>query len=341
MGCKKGLRVGAVFLAAAVLLSLTGCQSAPEEKKSIKIGVCAYKQNDTFISAILGNLEQLAKEYEQSEGIKVNLEMADGKESQRVQNEQFKRFVSFDYDVICVNIVDRTTAAPIIDDAIAAGIPVVFFNREPVESDIMRGERIYYVGSDAKTTAVMQGEIVAEAYKKNPETLDRNGNGTIEYFMLEGEMGHQDAIIRTEWSVRTLLEYGLSVEKLQGGVANWDRNQAAAFVEQWMHGDPEVELILCNNDDMALGAADTLEKLGLTGSIAIAGIDATPQGLEAVRDGRLLGTVDCDPPSHAKYIFEMACGLGLNGSVPAGMPLEAERYIRVPLRKITKENIDD
>lgn len=324
-----------------MLIFTSACESAPQEKKSVKIGVFAYKQSDTFISVILSDLEKISKEYEQQTGIKVSLDISDAKESQRAQNEQIKRFISLNYDVLCVNLVDRTNAAPIIDDAMAAGIPIVFFNREPVESDIMRGENIYYVGSDAKQTAVLQGEIIVDAYLKDPLSIDKNGNNIIEYCMLEGEMGHQDAIIRTEWSVMTLSGYNLAHEKIQSGVANWDRNQAAAFVEQWLPriANGGIELIICNNDDMALGAADTLAKQEI-GGVAIVGIDATPQGLDAVRNGSLLGTVDCRPDEHAKYIFETAFGLGLNGELPDGVPIEDGRYVRVPLRKVTKVNVD-
>lgn len=313
---------------------------AQPDRKSLKIGVCAYKLNDTFISTILGEMDVFSKEYGQQTGVKINLDFSDAKENQRLQNEQVKRYISLDYDVICVNIVDRTTAATIIDDAVAAGIPLVFFNREPVEKDILRGDKVYYIGSDAKQTAVLQGEVVVDAMEWL--NLDQNDNGVIEYFMLEGEMGHQDTVIRTEWSVQTLTNNGINVENLQSGVANWNRSQAAALVEQWLSPPraKKPELIICNNDDMALGAVDALEKLGITG-VAIVGIDATPQGLEAVRKGQLLGTVDCAPEAHAQQIFQLACGLGMNGTPPEDIEMENQRYVRVQLQKVSRINVND
>ena len=94
-----------------------------------------------------------------------------------------------------VNIVDRSAASIISDKAMAAGIPVVFFNREPVEEDMNRWEKLYYVGADAKESAVLQGQILVDAYRKNPETLDINGDGMVSYVLLEGETSHQDRCV--------------------------------------------------------------------------------------------------------------------------------------------------
>ena len=96
----------------------------------------------------------------------------------------------------------------------SADVPVIFFNRELVEEDLERWEKLYYVGAVALESGIMQGEIVAEAYEKDPEKLDKNGDGVLQYVMLEGEAGHQDAIIRTEYAVNTIIESGIKMEKL-------------------------------------------------------------------------------------------------------------------------------
>lgn len=343
MGKKPLLGLAAILVttAALVCLPMSGYHKPVQKQQHIKIGVSAYKSNDTFVSSILAQMEQMSKEYEKVTGVKVTLDITGANENQRTQNDQVKRYISLGYDVICVNIVDRTIAAPMIDDAVEAGVPLIFFNREPVEEDLMRGENVYYVGSDAKETAVLQSKITADLWKSDRSVIDRNDNGKIEYVMLEGEMGHQDALIRTEWSIRSLTQNGIPTEKLQSGIANWDRNQAAVLMEQWLssYGDT-IELVICNNDDMALGAADAVEKSGLSG-IKIVGIDSTPQGLDAVQNGKLLGTVDCSPQLHADYIFRLACGLAIDGNVPTDMPVERERYMRVRLKTITKNDLSE
>ena len=128
----------------------------------MRIGVLLYRGDDTFISTLRTALEKQAKEYEQGTGIKVTLDIMDAKSSQNTQNSQVERLISLGCDALCVNIVDRSAASIIIDKAMAAGIPVVFFNREPVEEDMNRWEKLYYVGADAKESAVLQGQILVD-----------------------------------------------------------------------------------------------------------------------------------------------------------------------------------
>ena len=132
--------------------------------------------------------------------VKVNLEIMDPKGNQNTQNSQVDRFLSLEYDAICLNMVDRSAASYVINKAMDAGTPVVFFNREPVEEDMKRWEHLYYVGEDARESAVLQGELLVDAYQENPGSLDLNEDGTVGYVMLEGERSHQDSLIRTEWS---------------------------------------------------------------------------------------------------------------------------------------------
>ena len=230
----KSIQMALALLAVGTLL-LNGCSAAkPAEKKSIRIGVTLYRGEDAFINNIRSSLEEKAKEYEQQTGIKVNLEIMDPKGNQNTQNSQVDRFLSLEYDAICVNMVDRSAASYVINKAMDAGTPVVFFNREPVEEDMKRWEHLYYVGEDARESAVLQGELLVDAYQENPGSLDLNGDGTVGYVMLEGERSHQDSLIRTEWSVQTMRDGGIPLEKLTGGSANWDRSQAAALMEQWI-----------------------------------------------------------------------------------------------------------
>lgn len=310
-----------VFVAAAVLLFTgIGSGSAKEEKKnSMRIGVLLYRGDDTFIGTLRLSLEERAKEYEKETGIKVTLDVMDAKGSQNTQNNQVERLIGLECDALCVNMVDRSAASGVIDKAMAADIPIVFFNREPVEEDMNRWEKLYYVGADAKESAVLQGQILVDAYKKNPESLDRNGDKTVRYVLLEGESSHQDSLIRTEWSIQTLKDGGVPLEKLTGGIANWERSQASALMDQWLkeYGE-QIELVICNNDDMALGAIDAIERNGyLIQTIKVVGIDGTPVGQEALKAGKLFGTVESDRIQYAGAIFDLAAGLSMGEKTDA------------------------
>ena len=317
--------------AAALLLAAgpAGCRETQQEDGTLRIGVAVYKGEDTYISNMTQAMQESVDDWCAETGERIQVSISDAQESQNTQNEQIDRFLSLGYDVLCVNLVDRTDAARVVDKAREADVPLVFFNREPVQEDIDAWDKVYYVGSDARQSAQLQAQIVLDLWESDPAALDRNGDGILQYMMLEGESRHQDAVIRTEVSVQTLREAGVPLERVESGIANWDRNQAAALTESALLEYPEIELIQCNNDDMALGAADAVERLGLEFS-NIVGIDGTPQGVEAVDQGRLLGTVVMDYPAHGEAIFRLSRALAL-GDDPQETAGLSERIIRIPM----------
>ena len=201
----------AILLLCGLVLAGCGGEESQEEKNSIRIGVSLYRGDDTFINNIRSVFEEHAKTYEQEMGIKVTLDIQEAKGNQNIQNNQVERFLSLGCDVLCINMVDRTSASVIIDKAMAADVPVVFFNRQPVAEDMNRWAELYYVGADAKRSAVLQGQIIVDLYEERPELLDVNGDGVVSYVLLEGESNHQDSLIRTEWSVQTLKDNGVPI----------------------------------------------------------------------------------------------------------------------------------
>lgn len=315
-----------------VCMLLTACQGPrnEEQKTSIRIGISLYRGDDTFINNIRSVLEEKAKEYERENGIKVTLDIQDAKGSQNTQNSQVERFIALGCDVLCINPVDRMDASVIIDKAMTAGVPVVFFNRQPVEEDMNRWDQLYYVGVDAKETAVLQGQMVVELYQEHPSAVDLNGDGVVSYVLLEGESSHQDSLIRTEWSIQTLKDGSVPIEKITGGIANWERSQASALMEQWIAAYPDtIELVVSNNDDMALGAIDALDRAGVTG-VNVVGIDGTTPGMEALENGKLLGTVSANKENYAEAVMGLAVSCAMREPMPEEYPLTDGTYYWTP-----------
>ena len=321
--------LGAVILGICAIGS--GCGSSEEtEKDSMRIGVSLYRGDDTFINNIRQELETCAKEYEQETGIKVHLDVEEAKGNQYTQNNQVERFIALDCDVLCINPVDRTAASAVIDKAMAGNVPVFFFNRQPVEEDMNRWDELYYVAASAKESAVLQGQIVVDSYREDPSLLDSDGDGVISYVLLEGESSHQDSLIRTEWSIQTLKDAGVPIERITGGIANWERSQASALMEQWLAQYPDtIELVICNNDDMALGAIDAMERAGVSG-IQVVGIDGTTPGLRAVESGKMMGTVSSDKEAYAQAIFTIAADKAMGKDVAEDIELENGKYYNCP-----------
>nr|WP_207715297.1 galactose ABC transporter substrate-binding protein [Clostridium saccharoperbutylacetonicum] len=310
--------------------------------KEIKIGVTLYNQDDAFISTIVKNIEEIAKDKENDGNYKIIINVLDARGSASEQSSQVERFVSQNYDVICVNMVDRTTASTIIDKAKASNIPVVFFNREPVEEDLDRWNKLYYVGAEAEKAGEMQADIIINAYRKNKQMVDRNGDGKIQYAMLEGEPGHQDALIRSEYCIKAMEKNGIELEKVADDTAYWQSAQATAKMSKWIntYGD-KIEVVFSNNDDMALGAIQALEGQNrIKNKPLVIGIDGIPKALEAVKKGTMIGTVINDSWKQADAIFNLAYKLATHGDMSSVQGLEKGKYIRTAHTEVTIDNVD-
>lgn len=325
--------------------SLISCNSRNNEEEDlndIKIGISVYEQDDIFISSIIYNIENITKEKRSEGSYSITLNVEDAKSNQYNQNEQVDMFIDQGYDVMCINLVDRRSAATIINKAKNANIPVIFFNREPVEEDMNMWNKVYYVGAQAEQSGMMQGDIVIEKYKNNPSDVDKNGDGKIQYVMLEGEQGHQDASIRTEYSIKRLVDNGIKVEKLGSEVANWSRTEASEKVARWIEKyNDKVELIISNNDDMALGAIDVLNKSKIKNNMPlIVGVDGIKDALKAIDNGEMTGTVISDAYKQGKAIFDTALRVSSESILDKDNGIDA-RYIRIPHVIVTKENVGE
>ncbi len=318
---------------------MSACAAEKRTDKALRIGVTIYRKDDAFINSLCTDLQNIAKDKVRGEN-KIQLNIVDGQSSQTEQDDQVDRFLSRGYSVLCVNLVDRTAAATIVSKAKRANVPVVFFNREPVEEDLRMWGKAYYVGADAAQSGTIQGKIIRNAYMKNPKRIDRNGDGKIQYVMLEGEEGHQDALLRTEYSIRYLVKLGLKVQKLADNTANWQRAQAAEKMSQFIRQYGErTEAVFCNNDEMALGAIDAIRDSKIKNRPAVVGVDGTKAGCDAIRKGEMLGTAYNDAESQAKAIFELSYDLARGQKIDSSK-LKDQHYIYIPYQMITAANVN-
>lgn len=334
----KRIRFVITMIGLFVCMSLCGCTKREDKVTGIKIGVSVYDTHDAYLSALLSEFNSYITEKAKESGITMSVEVQNSNGSQATQNSSVEDMIDSGCDVLCVNLVDRTDPTVIIDMAQQKNIPVVFFNRELVEGDIERWSRLYYVGANAKESGTMQGEIAIDAIENTD--IDKNGDGVIQYVMIEGEAGHQDSKIRTETSVAKIKEAGVKVEKVASAIANWDRAQAmtkmSGIIEDYGN---EVELVLSNNDDMALGAIDAYEAAGISDEKRpiVIGIDGIDEGLEAVRTGKMYGTVYNDKEGQAKAMAELIYSELVTKDF-SSIEFKTGRYVRLPYAKVLKSD---
>lgn len=334
---KKNISLVLVLVMVSGLV-FTGCSPSKTKTKkdnSIRIGVTAYDSHDTFISQLLEKFNSYASSNVSIVSNYANL-------NQKTQDEQVEEMIYSGCDVICVNLVDRTDPSKIIKLAEENNVPIIFFNRELVEEDLQRWDKLYYVGADAKESGEMQGQLALSDIKASGGNYDKNGDGVIQYVVLEGEVGHQDAIVRTEYSVDTIIAGGAALDDVGSSIANWNREQAQTKIAQLINQKAGVELILANNDDMALGAIDAYTEAGVAPEDMplIYGIDGTSEGLKAVQSGSMKGTVYNDKEGQAKAMYELATSLANKKSL-GKLNLSNKHYIWLPYSKVDKTNVAD
>lgn len=322
--------------------AVTEAAAAEEETEPVanpdladkKVGVCIYQFSDNFMTLFRTELEDYLVKLGFS---KENITIQDGQNDQATQSNQIDAFIADGVDVLIINPVNTSSAETITDKVVGAGIPLVYINREPGEDEEARwdenGWDVTYVGCDARQSGTFQGEIISDL---GLDAIDKNGNGKIDYVMIEGDPENVDAKYRTEFSIKALEDAGLEVECLDDQVGNWDQATAQQLVANSLsqYGD-DVEVVFCNNDAMALGALQSIEAAGRTvgEDIYLVGVDALTEALDNVASGKMTGTVFNDhfSQSHAAAI---AAANYLTGT-------ENEHYIGCDYVKVTADNVAD
>lgn len=340
-------KVLALLLALTLVFSLAACAPKPaapaaegqtaQAPATPKIGVTIYKFDDNFMSFVRRAIEKSASG-------KAELILNDSQNNQATQNEQVDMMISKGVKALAINLVDPQAAPAIVTKAKAANLPVVFFNKEP-NADVLKSyEKCWYVGTASAEAGVIQGKMIADAWKANAK-WDKNGDGKMQYVLLKGEPGHPDAEARTKYAVEEVKNAGIQVEELELQTGMWDSVKGKELVDAWLakHGD-KIEFVICNNDAMALGAVSSLKGNGyFTGDkfMPVVGVDAIPDALEQIKSGLMVGTVLNDAKNQGGATSDLAINVA-NGKDPLDgtqWKFDDNKAVRVPYVAVTKDNI--
>ena len=293
------------------------------------IGVCIYKFDDAFMTTYRNALQEIL------EGKGYTVTVVDGNNDQSKQNEQINTFITQGVDALIINPVMTSAADQIIATVKDADIPTVLINREPTAEQMAAYDKLVYVGCDAAQSGTYQGELILETENGG----DINGDGVVKYIMIQGDPENIDAQLRTEYSVKALKDAGVEVEELDMQRGDWDREKGQTICANDLaqFGD-EIEVVFCNNDDMAIGALQSIQAAGRTVNedIYLVGVDALEAALNEVSNGNMTGTVLNDAVGQAtEAVAQMEALLG--GATFA----EGEQSVYVPYVKVTPDNVQD
>jgi len=317
-------------------LLLVGCTK--KDNETIVVGIAIYKYEDNFMSFVKQAIEKYPQSY-------IELNMNDSENNQQMQNEQVKTMIAKDVDALAINLVDIQQASGIIKAAQQKKVPLVFFNREPSSNDLMSYDACWYIGTDSKEAGIIQGTIVSESWIAHPE-WDKNKDGKLQYVLLQGEPGHPDAEMRSEYVIKTLENAGIQVEELAREPALWDSSTAKRIMDVWLDKyNNTIEYVICNNDAMALGALASLQSQGYfskTKFMPVVGVDAIPEILSKIEQGLVVGTVLNDANNQGKAIIDIVNNVARGKEPTEGTQwmMDGEKAIRIPYLPITLETLD-
>ncbi|KPU61209.1 periplasmic binding domain protein [Pseudomonas fluorescens] len=281
----------------------------------MKIGVSMSQFDDTWLTYLRESMDTKAKSY--PEGVKLQFE--DARSDVVRQLSQVESFISQKVDAIVVNPVDTAATKKITESAVKAGIPLVYVNRRPDDLNLPKG--VVTVASNDLEAGQMQMQYLADKM---------GGKGDI--VILLGDLANNSTTNRTKGVKEVLAKYpNIKIEQEQTGI--WLRDKGMTLVNDWLTQGRKFDAVVSNNDEMAIGAAMALQQAGVEkGSILIAGVDGTPDGLNAVKKGSLVVSVFQDAKGQADGSIETAVKMAKNEPV--------EPAVWVPYRLITLQNVD-
>lgn len=283
----------------------------------LKIGVSMALFDDNFLTTLRNGIQAAAEK----QGIEVQIE--DAKNEVGTQLNQIQNFIASGVDAIIVNPVDTDATVSMSDDAQAAGIPLVYVNRQPINVDLLPDNQAF-VASDERVSGTLETKEVCRLL---------GGKGNVVVMM--GELTNQAALQRTQ-DIHDVIGSnpdcsGMKVIEQQ--TAEWSRTKGNDLMTNWIAAGVKFDAVISNNDEMAIGAIQALKASGRSmDSVVIGGIDATADALQAMKAGDLDVTV-----------FQSAYGQG-EGSVDAAIKLvegkKVDQKVWVPFELVTPENLN-
>lgn len=283
--------------------------------------------------------KEINKEAEQFKNIE--LLMNDSQNAQAVQNDQVDGLISKGVKALAINLVDPAAAPTIIGKAKPDDIPVVFFNKDPGAKAIGSYEHAYYVGTDPKESGLIQGSLIAKHWQANP-AYDLNKDGKIQYVLLKGEPGHPDAEARTKFVIEELNNKGIQTEQLFIDTGMWDAALAKDKMDAWLSSSKanQIEVIIANNDGMAMGALEATKAHGK--KLPIFGVDALPEVLQLIKKGEIAGTVLNDGVNQGKAVVQLSNNLAKGKPATEGTKWQLkDRVVRIPYVGVDADNLNE
>jgi inositol transport system substrate-binding protein len=303
------------LLALAISTGLIACRPSqspssnplPPPRQPV-IGVSLLNVSSEFIVMLNQAMNLKANE------LGVRLIVNDAQRSAEKQVQQIESFIAQQVDAIILNPCEVEASSPAVDQALAAGIPIVNVNSET------KSVPTAFVGSrDEESGRLAMADIA--------QRLGGRGN----VVMMHGFMG-QAAQIKRDQGARSVLAQHPDLKLIADQTAEWDRAKAMTLMENWIQSYGEkINAVFAQNDEMGMGAVLALEQAKLKSKVVVVSVDAIADALKAVQEGRLEATVFQDAQGQGSQAVDTAV------RIIRHQPFEKTTYI--PFQLVNRDNV--
>lgn len=339
---KKSLSLVTVIILSLHIIQYTIYASPNTTQDPMKVAVFLYSPNLALYSRIRENLENIQKE---NEG-KVQFTFFDSKGNQGTQNENIAQALNTGpFDLFVVTPISRdveqlqNSVLRLVQDKIPL---VILAPPDPSLARYLQNSPSVMIGGDDEQSGALQGELITQTWDANKEILDKNKDNTIQYVLMQGPPNDPATLARTKFSLQTINDAKINTQELLSTPCNWERECAKTNMESiFLSLGNKIEAIISNNDAMAVGAIETLQKLGYNKGdkskyIPVFGINGLPEAINLINQGAMSGTVIQNPREYANAVYTVGMNL-VSGTNPlAGTNYkfdETGKIIRIPYQR--------
>jgi inositol transport system substrate-binding protein len=285
------------------------------------IGVSMALFDDNFLTVLRNGIDAKGQEM----GLTVQIE--DAQNDVAKQLDQINNFIASGVDAIIVNPVDTSATQAMSDAAAAAGVPLVYVNRQPINVDTLPDNQAFVASNEADSGTLETIEVC--------RLLAEMGKTDASAYVIMGELSNQAAVQRTQ-DIHDVIDGGkcaVNLTILDKQTSNWRRDEAQNLMTNWLSTGTAFDAVIANNDESAIGAIQAMKAAGIDmASVVVGGVDATQDALAAMQAGELDATV-----------FQNAAGQGagaLDAAVRLAKGEAVEQKVYIPFELVTPANID-
>jgi len=311
----------------------------------VNVAVLVSNPKDPYLDLVIQGLKNIEKNNKNN----VKFTFYDTKVNQATESEILDTILIDDFDLILGNLVDTKvdTIENFVDKIKQKNIPAVLFNAEPlvITAKMKNYNKFIIVTTVPKEAGTLQGKLIADEWNKNKSTIDKNKDNIMQYVMLQGAINNVGALERTKYSISAIEDLGIQTQELSRNAVSWSQQLAKdAIASLFLLYGNDIEVIISNNDAMAIGAIEALQNYGYnkgnpSKTIPVFGIDGIPAAQELIKKGYMTGTVFEDPTDTSEALYKIGTNLVYNKP-----PLEDTLYkfaeggtiIRIPYRGVIK-----